>query len=470
MITFPYTTPYSRQRGFLIFWAIAICLLGSIGSYAQTIRYVKPNSSGSGDGSSWANATNDLQTAINSLSATGGQVWMTSGLYKPTVPAGFNGFDSRFTLTDGIAIYGGFTGNETTLSDRIESHPASTTLSGNVGDPASRDDNSQYILYAFNMDSTAILDGLVITEGNTGLLAERTHLQINNCTFVANAGGILSYAGGAGNTNDQFANRIQITNSAFQANLNGISTNSEGGHGNYFTVINCLFEKNINPNQPIITSAFGGALTVNGAAMSLINCTFRNNYAYYGGVVSSTASHTVTMTNCILFGNSGSAGYENFFPDTPTIRYSLIDRPLPYQEPSVIVSTTSPFVSETSAQLNACSYAVDAGDPATTQTTVGSIDLAGNPRFVRTRIDLGAYEYQGGLCAPDIYTLQSGRWDDVAIWSAGRLPTDADRVLVKHAVTIPQNYQASVLKLIFDVSARLIYETGGRLSVNPLRR
>ncbi|GHU60464.1 hypothetical protein FACS1894121_0550 [Bacteroidia bacterium] len=43
--------------------------------------YVKEN--GTGNGSSWATATGDLQAAINA-SAAGGQVWVAKGTYKPT--------------------------------------------------------------------------------------------------------------------------------------------------------------------------------------------------------------------------------------------------------------------------------------------------------------------------------------------------------------------------------------------------
>ena len=46
------------------------------------IRYVKPVSSGLGNGSSWANASADLQLMINNSQA-GDTIWVAQGTYKP---------------------------------------------------------------------------------------------------------------------------------------------------------------------------------------------------------------------------------------------------------------------------------------------------------------------------------------------------------------------------------------------------
>lgn len=45
--------------------------------------------------------------------------------------------------------------------------------------------------------------------------------------------------------------------------------------------------------------------------------------------------------------------------------------------------------------LNACSLALNAGDPATTPATVGSTDLIGKPRIMSNRVDMGAVKYPG---------------------------------------------------------------------------
>ena len=68
---------------------ILLCALTGMAAQAQTTRYVKPT--GSGDGSTWANASGDLQAMINA-SAAGDEVWVAAGTYKPNAyPSGCSG-------------------------------------------------------------------------------------------------------------------------------------------------------------------------------------------------------------------------------------------------------------------------------------------------------------------------------------------------------------------------------------------
>jgi hypothetical protein len=137
-------------------------LLSISTGYAQTIRYVKPD--GSGDGSSWASASANLQAIINASSA-GDQVWVAAGTFRP---GGNNNTDRlvSFNMKDGVAIYGGFVGSETALGERptsVTASPSSSILSGDLGTPDVATDNSEHIIVNSNLSSTAILDGFVIT-------------------------------------------------------------------------------------------------------------------------------------------------------------------------------------------------------------------------------------------------------------------------------------------------------------------
>ena len=97
---------------------------------AGRIRYVMPNRVGKGDGSSWKNAMDDIQKAINDLAedANGmkGEVWVAQGTYeiKNRIAEAQNA-PTSLLMKDGISVYGSFYGNETSRADRIA---ASTDL------------------------------------------------------------------------------------------------------------------------------------------------------------------------------------------------------------------------------------------------------------------------------------------------------------------------------------------------------
>ena len=85
-------------------------------SAVREIRYISATGTNidPATATSWAAATADLQGAIKSLES-GGKVWVAAGTYKPTT-----GTDRTiyFSMKNNVAIYGGFLGNETVLSDR----------------------------------------------------------------------------------------------------------------------------------------------------------------------------------------------------------------------------------------------------------------------------------------------------------------------------------------------------------------
>ena len=94
---------------------------------AGRIRYVKPQKEGLGDGSSWDNAMDDIQKAINDLAEKAttpgekGEVWVAAGTYEVnqrihkdnTAPV-------SLLMKNGISVYGAFEGNEKSRSERIE--------------------------------------------------------------------------------------------------------------------------------------------------------------------------------------------------------------------------------------------------------------------------------------------------------------------------------------------------------------
>ena len=92
---------------------------------AGRIRYVKPKKAGKGDGTSWDDATDDIQWAINNLAENApgekGEVWVAAGTYvvKDRI---LNDASAPVSLLmkNGISVYGAFEGNEKSRSERIE--------------------------------------------------------------------------------------------------------------------------------------------------------------------------------------------------------------------------------------------------------------------------------------------------------------------------------------------------------------
>lgn len=88
------------------------------------IRYVKPVATGTGDGSSWENASGNLQNMIDELAKNNpqnlpGEVWVAAGTYVPQVQV-ISGttYSASFLMRDGISVYGGFAGGESSKQER----------------------------------------------------------------------------------------------------------------------------------------------------------------------------------------------------------------------------------------------------------------------------------------------------------------------------------------------------------------
>lgn len=93
---------------------------------AGRIRYVKPQKKGKGDGSTWNDATDDIQWAINDLAEKApdekGEVWVAAGTYvvKDRIIANDASAPVSLLMKNGISVYGAFKGTEKRRSERIE--------------------------------------------------------------------------------------------------------------------------------------------------------------------------------------------------------------------------------------------------------------------------------------------------------------------------------------------------------------
>ncbi len=386
---------------------------------AQTIRYVKAN--GTGDGTSWDKASADIKAVIN-MSSRGDQIWIAEGLYAN------NGL---LFIDKGIALYGGFIGNETSIGARKLSSPSSTTIAagGDYGGGVFQTTGYRPIL----------IDGFYITGGRS-----------------SNGGGLSNYA-----------DSCRVTNCYFVEN---VATDRGGAVWNYagLTLLNCIFKANRSVNIE------GGAIFTT-SRLRVINCSFVDNSAPRGGAISNAADAYVT--NSIFWHNGGRTTFLSIRNYGLTLNliasYNLLELGVDYTnqnstyyESSTDVRTSvSPFA-DNQLRILPTSDAVDAGDPASTTLTSGTQDIAGQNRFYQDgRIDIGAYELQVPYVTSVLYTLKSGSWDDATIWSTGRVPTSTDVVQIRHIVTVADGYSAYCSRIKYTANGRVDVKQNGILKL-----
>jgi hypothetical protein len=101
---------------------VGVCV-ATMFTYGQQVRYVTQSGAGARNGSTWRNASDDLQEMINQ-SNPGDQVWVAEGRYVPfrmlNDPFGpiVDHPQCSFTFHNGVEVYGGFAGNEAQIDQR----------------------------------------------------------------------------------------------------------------------------------------------------------------------------------------------------------------------------------------------------------------------------------------------------------------------------------------------------------------
>jgi hypothetical protein len=94
--------------------ALLLAVLVSLTAPAHGQLFVDKDATGANDGSSWADAYTDLQTAIDNASGSS-ELWIAEGTYTP------DSEEDSFIITgaiDGVELYGGFDGTETSRDQR----------------------------------------------------------------------------------------------------------------------------------------------------------------------------------------------------------------------------------------------------------------------------------------------------------------------------------------------------------------
>ncbi len=268
-------------------------LLGSIvmavllfSQFAKAVVYVDADRAG-GNGTSWAQAYKTIQAAISG-SGSGETFWIAEGTYKPT---------STLEPKSGSKLYGGFAGNETTLSQRSVSTREVLVDASLTGSRA---------LFIKATSPNVRLDGITFSKGNGvsgtlngyggGVCVNQVYADIINCKFVNNAsaqfgGGLFIYRTTSSVSGCTFAGNVSPSGA-------GMGTDRAP-----LTVSDCVFSN----NQATAGTGEGGGLRLYKGAYTVSGCTFVDNQAGDGGGLQLTAS-TTTVVNTTFDGNDAFRG------------------------------------------------------------------------------------------------------------------------------------------------------------------
>ncbi|SDC58497.1 choice-of-anchor Q domain-containing protein [Niabella drilacis] len=359
-----------------------------MGAYESPYTPVRPDVNGivyvkteaTGNGNSWANATGDLQAAID---ATGTQqVWVAKGEYRVT--------GSSFILKNGVKVYGGFDparGIDDLTKSRILP-AASGGASGNGSILNGRNDRPVIFndfIFTTRIDNTAALDGFTLTGG-------------------------YSAANGAGIYNS-YASPV-LRNLVIEGNL---ADNNGGGMYN-------------NNSSPVITNVVirgntakngGGMLNLNSSPV-LTNVSITRNTAGSAGGGLVQAAGLVVLNNVTVAGNTTNAvviqngalaannaiiygGVDLMSGGTMTPVHSLIQGNTDFTNGNINaadIAATDVFTDPAGGDytLKNGAPAIDKGsDSLYPGLNAATRDLAGKPRLTGSTIDMGAYEYDAAL-------------------------------------------------------------------------
>lgn len=302
------------KRFLLLLFLSHICLL----SLSQ-IAYVKMNATG--NGSSWEQACGNLKTLLDTTSAS--EVWVAEGVYY----ADSVDVDSSFILSGDINLYGGFTGYETSIDQRVTADldedgtidqwefVNATVLDGNMMEDDNSLNNTRRILIIHSENSDCLIDGFTITNGRSldttasGIISYNgtiRNCRIINCNRIYQSGYEdevdFIHGGGIAAYNTDMRN-IQVKDCTLK--FNNIISPHEGGYGGGMYLINCTLEHaEISGCLLIVESymyGYGGGIYA--TSTDILDCDIRKckitnpgPYTSYGGGAHITNSTLISST------------------------------------------------------------------------------------------------------------------------------------------------------------------------------
>ena len=334
----------------------------------SAVTYVALNGSHTWPYATWATAATNIQTAVEAVAADG-TVWVTNGVYATGgAPNGSPAMTNRVCITSDITLQS-VNGPSVTV---IKGAPDAAT--GGLGANATR----------CVFMSAGLISGFTLTNGYTRTDSDWNTQQggggallrggvISNCVVTACvsshfAGGLDLFGGDAwnclivGNSSYDGGGLTLQGSQAFNCLVRNNRASNRGG-GVFFWQSGTLGNCTVAGNSA--TNAGGGAYFYQGGVS--------HNTILYFNTTNGVANNWTTnaggqFTYCCLTPNPGGSG--NLTSD-----------------PVFVNAATGDY------RLQPASPCVDAGTNQTWMTT--ATDLAGLPRVLGVRVDMGAYEYVG---------------------------------------------------------------------------
>jgi len=332
-----------------IFLLITV-LLGVATANAVIIR-VDKDATGLNNGNTWANAYEDLQDAL-AAAVSGDEIWVAEGIYKPTTT---NNRDIAFEIIDGVELYGGFLGTETSRSQRDWAVNV-TILSGAIGVNNDETDNTRHIIFVNGADVEGVLiDGFEIRKSYSEVFGavyiNDSEALLRHCSIYDNfsdGGSSAVTSSSSATTLDNCLIRDNETDDVIGSIIYG--THYFGDIGDELFVIECTIVQNIT----------GSNGTTIGAGIGQ-PCYFYNSIIWNDGYVEIGGGMVSTIANCLLDGYQNAA------------------------DPLFTNEAANDFT------LQFLSPARNAGDNSFTQL---NLDLNHNTRSFDGTVDIGCYENQ----------------------------------------------------------------------------
>ena len=261
-----------------------------INSDEHGIIYVSPD--GTGDGSSWEQATNELQMAIFKSQVDNLSVWVKEGVYYSSLSDYY-----AFRIMSSCKLYGGFKGDEPfnydlSLRD-FEAHPS--VLDGN---------HRQGVINVLTLSDyeEVVIDGFTIqngTSGHGGGLRLTNKVSVKNCKICHNYSN--SNGGGLAQSSNQNQGTITVEDCEFFDNEAKFYGGAIYDNGNV-SLLRCQIHDNI------ARKSGGGIYCSSHKPNHFIQCTFSNNFASEHGGGINCFGEGNTFWSCVISNNTAGMG------------------------------------------------------------------------------------------------------------------------------------------------------------------